>query len=159
MNMTHKTVYLFPKSRCLRPLLIDVATAKVNHIPDWRGYHIASRSRNHLSQDIGTTGTRSRQIQCSAVITRSIFSKYSQRTPHSSPARARYGVSFVDPRSGWHSDAFLVINHVISYNIRPRYNGTPLYMGHIHRFAQCSVNCWQLWASRCGTADGFREMC
>ena len=73
------------------------------------------------------TQSISSQIQCSAVITRSIFSKYSQRTPHSSPARARYGVSFVDPKSGWHSDAFLVIIHVICYNIRPRYNGTPLY--------------------------------
>ena len=75
------------------------------------------------------------QVQCSAVITRSIFSKYSQRTPHSSPARARYGVSFVDPKSGWHSDAFLVIIHVIYYNIRPRYNGTPLY----YRLPSCSL--------------------
>ena len=67
------------------------------------------------------------KLQCRAVITRSIFPKYSQRTPHSSPARARYGVYFVDPKSGWHSDAFPVIIHVICYNIRPRYNGTQLY--------------------------------
>ena len=44
-----------------------------------------------------------------------------QKTPHSSPVSARYGVSFVDPASGWYSAWVPVIIHVISCNIGPRY--------------------------------------
>ena len=41
--------------------------------------------------------------------------KYSQKTPHNSPARARYGVSNVDPASGWwYSASVPVIIYVIS---------------------------------------------
>ena len=39
----------------------------------------------------------------------------------------RYGVSFVDPASDWYSAPIPVINYVISYNIRPGYEGTWLY--------------------------------
>ena len=96
-------------------------------------------------------------VQCSAVITRSIFSKYSQRTPHSSPARARYGVSFVDPKSGWHFDAFLVIIHVICYNIRPRYNGTPLYLPYSHCCGLCNTVITVLHCTHSETAFQVRK--
>ena len=42
--------------------------------------------------------------------------KYSQKTPHSSPVRARYGVSFVDPASDWYSASVWIIIYEISYN-------------------------------------------
>ena len=48
-------------------------------------------------------------------------------TPHSSPIRARYVVSFVDPASDWYSASVPVIIYVISYNIGLHYNGTRLY--------------------------------
>ena len=51
-----------------------------------------------------------------------------KKTPHSSPVRVRYGVSFVDPGSDWYSASVPVIIYVISYNIGPRYNGTRLYL-------------------------------
>ena len=50
--------------------------------------------------------------------------KYSQKTPHSSPVRASYGVSFVNPASDWYSSSVPVNNYVISYNNEPSYNGT-----------------------------------
>ena len=53
--------------------------------------------------------------------------KYSEKTPHSSPVRARYGVFFVDPASEWYSPSDPAIIHVISYNIGQCYNGTRLY--------------------------------
>ena len=66
-------------------------------------------------------------IQCSAVITQPILKKYSQKIPHSSPLRARYGVSSVDPSFDWYSASVPVNIYVISYNIGPCYNGTRLY--------------------------------
>ena len=45
----------------------------------------------------------------------SIFSQYSQKTPHSSPIRASYGVSFVDPASDWHSASVPVIIYAIFF--------------------------------------------
>ena len=68
-------------------------------------------------------------IQCGTVITRSIFSQNSQKTPHSSTVRSGYGVSFVDPASDWYSASVPVIIYVIHYNIGPRYNGTRLWQG------------------------------
>ena len=65
-------------------------------------------------------------IQCDAVITRSIL-KYSQKTPHSSPVRARYGASFVDSVSDWYSASVPAIMYAICCYIWPRYNGTRLY--------------------------------
>ena len=67
------------------------------------------------------------QIQCGAFITRSIFHKYSQKKPYSSPVRARYGVSFVDPASDWYSASVAVIIYIIYCYIGPRYNGTRLF--------------------------------
>ena len=43
--------------------------------------------------------------------------KYSQNTPHSSPVRPRYGVSFVDPASDWCSASVPAIIYAISYDI------------------------------------------
>ena len=43
--------------------------------------------------------------------------RYSQKTPKSSPVRARYGLSYVDPASDWYSASVSVIISVISYNI------------------------------------------
>ena len=56
------------------------------------------------------------------------FLTISRKRPHSSSARARYGVPFVDPASNWHSASDPVSIYVISYNIRSRYNGTRLYI-------------------------------
>ena len=41
--------------------------------------------------------------------------KYQQKTPHSLPVRARYGVSFVDPAFGWYSASVPTIINAISY--------------------------------------------
>ena len=57
-------------------------------------------------------------VQCGAVITRST---------HSSPVRARYGVSFVDIASDWYFASAPAIFNAISYCFVPRYNGTRLY--------------------------------
>ena len=53
--------------------------------------------------------------------------KYSQKTPHSSPVRARYGASFVDSASDWYSASVPAMIYAISCYIWPRYNGTRLY--------------------------------
>ena len=67
--------------------------------------------------------------------------KYSQKTPHSSPVRASYGVSFEDPASDWYSAAVPVITYVISYNTGPRYNSTRLYyLAHIKEWNQFFQN-------------------
>ena len=57
--------------------------------------------------------------------------KYSQKTPHNSPVRVRYGVSFAEPASYWYSASVSVIIYVISYNIGWRYYSTRLYLDHI----------------------------
>ena len=64
-------------------------------------------------------------IQRGAFIMRLIFS---QKTQHSSPVRASYGVSFVEPSSDWYSALVRVIIYVISCNIGPHYNGIRLYI-------------------------------
>ena len=51
------------------------------------------------------------KVQFGAVITQSIFS---QKTPHSSPVRAGYGVSFVDTTSDLYSALVPVIISEIS---------------------------------------------
>ena len=59
---------------------------------------------------------------------RGLFSyKYSQNTPHSSPVRARYRVSFMNLASDWYSASVPIIMYAISYYFSPRYNGTRLY--------------------------------
>ena len=48
-------------------------------------------------------------------------------TPHSSPIRVSYGVSYVDPAPDWYFASGPVIICVITYNIGPRYHTTWLY--------------------------------
>ena len=58
---------------------------------------------------------------------RSQFSQnYQQKTPHSMPIRACYGVSFVDPASDWYSTSVPAIIYAVSYYIGPCYNSTQL---------------------------------
>ena len=54
--------------------------------------------------------------------------KYSQQAPHSSPVRARFGVSFVSSMSGLCSAAGIAVLYVISRYSGPRYNGTRRYI-------------------------------
>ena len=63
-------------------------------------------------------------LACSAVIMTLIFSQIFLKIPHTSPVKARYGVSFVDPASDWYSASVLQIIYVISYNTGLCYNGT-----------------------------------
>ena len=58
--------------------------------------------------------------------------KYSQKTPHSSPVRARYGVYFVNAASDWYSASVPVIIYVISYDSGARYNGTRLHIQSVY---------------------------
>ena len=58
--------------------------------------------------------------------------KYSQRTTHSSPVKARYGMSFVDPASDWYSSRVPAIIYAVSYYIGPHNNDTRLIPSHIH---------------------------
>ena len=75
------------------------------------------------------------RLKCSTVRCRfnavNFIKNYLQKTLHSSPVRARYGVS-VDPTSNWHAASVSVIIYVISYYIGPGYNGTRLYLVHEH---------------------------
>ena len=52
---------------------------------------------------------------------------YSQKTPHSSPVRSRFGVSFVSSKSDLWSGVVIAVLYVISWYIVPRYSGTELY--------------------------------
>ena len=67
-------------------------------------------------------------VQCSAVIMWLFKKKYQQKTHHSSPVRAKYGVSFVDPATDWYSALISATINAISYYIGPRYNSTWLYV-------------------------------
>ena len=51
----------------------------------------------------------------------------SQKTPHSSPVRARYGVCFVGSNLKYYSVPVTAATLTISYHIGPHYNGTWLY--------------------------------
>ena len=64
--------------------------------------------------------------------------QYSQKTPHSPPVKSRYGVSLMDPASGWYSASVPVIIYVISYNIEPRYIGTRMYTVYYRPDANCA---------------------
>ena len=55
------------------------------------------------------------------------YQKYSQKTPHGSPVKARYGVSFVDSASDWYHVSVPAIFNAKSFYIGPRFNGTRLY--------------------------------
>ena len=54
-------------------------------------------------------------LQCSAVITQSIFSKLSQQTSHSSPMRASYGMSFASINS-WFMCCLLLLQSSVRYH-------------------------------------------
>ena len=90
-----------------------------------------------------TTTTIINVIQCDAVITWPILSQILKKTPHSSPIRSRYGVSFVDSQSDSYSASVPVIIHVISYNIGPHYNGIRLYHISIMQTSQMT-GYWQV---------------
>ena len=66
--------------------------------------------------------------QCSAIIMWSIFSKFITREPHSSPVRARYGVSLVGSNSDSCPASVTIMMYAISCYIIPRYNGIWLYV-------------------------------
>ena len=55
------------------------------------------------------------EIQCGAVMRWSIFTKSSQKTPHSSPMRVCYGVSVVVLKSFWVSATVITVSLVISW--------------------------------------------
>ena len=83
----------------------------------------------HRCSFLSANGNR---MYSAAPLNRGKFSqKYSQKTPHSSPVRSRYWVSFVVPASYWQSASVPVIIYVISDNVEPRYNGTRLYTNQI----------------------------
>ena len=65
-------------------------------------------------------------ILCGAVITRLIFSRIVTKDTHSSPVRARYGVSFVGSDSRLYSDLVTAVVCAIVCSIGSRYNGTRL---------------------------------
>ena len=67
-------------------------------------------------------------IQCGAVITRTIFSDISR--PHSSPVRARYMSVFCGSILWLIFYLSSAIIDAVSYYIGPRYNGTRLYYAH-----------------------------
>ena len=73
------------------------------------------------------------------VNTRSFFSQICPKDTHSSPVRARHGVSFVDSACDGHAAAVRAIIYVISYNIEPRYNGTRLYMSKV-QYVPCPTH-------------------
>ena len=62
-----------------------------------------------------------------------ILPEFSQKTHHSSPVRARYGVSFVDSISYSYSTPVTAVMYAISCYIGLRYNGTHLYLGLLRR--------------------------
>ena len=64
--------------------------------------------------------------------------KYSRKTPHGSPVRVRYGVSFVGSASDWYSAAVPAMLCALSYYIILCYNGTWLYIpwGYLTVYSQ-----------------------
>ena len=66
--------------------------------------------------------------QCGAAITRSIISTSLTISPHSSPLRARYGVSVVNANSDWCFVSITIVLCAIYCCTGPRYDGTRLYI-------------------------------
>ena len=126
-----------------RPLGCSDLQAQSAEVP--RGPCLLHKVMGESSRTVIRTEGTHWSLRYSAVpLYRGQFShKYSQKTPHSSPVRARYGVSFMNPTSDWYSASVHVIVHVISYNIwviwpRPRYNGTRLHVKYFysHNFSK-----------------------
>ena len=69
--------------------------------------------------------------------------KYSPKTPHSSPVRVSYGVSFVGPAFNWYSTSVLETMYAIYCYTGPRYNGTRLYYTD-----RCWLHYLWLWTIR-----------
>ena len=65
-------------------------------------------------------------VQCGAVITRSIVSKFSQWTSHSSPVKAPYGISLVYTNLDLFSALVATVLYVKACCTGPRYMGTGL---------------------------------
>ena len=59
------------------------------------------------------------------------LTNFSQKTPHSSPVRSRYRVSFVGPAPDRYSARVPTIMYAISYYIGSCYNGTQLYLRNL----------------------------
>ena len=78
--------------------------------------------------------------------------KYQRKTPHISPIRARYWVSFVDPASDWYSASVpAMINAILTKLDRDWYNGTGLYC------LICLLDLWKhYFLTHCGllTSNG-----
>ena len=55
--------------------------------------------------------------------------RHSQKIPHSSPFRTKYGMYFIGP-SVWYSTSVAAFVYAISCNIGPCYKGIRLYMGN-----------------------------
>ena len=72
--------------------------------------------------------------QCGGVITWSVSPKSSQKTPHSSPVRARCGVYFVSLMFDLRSAIAIAVLNVILLQMWPCYNGTRLYLWCISTF-------------------------
>ena len=75
------------------------------------------------------------RVQCSAVITHSIFSKILTKP------RARCGVSFVGQNSDIYSASVTEVVYAVSCYIGLRYNGTQVTWGKIDRYWVC-CGCW-----------------
>ena len=71
-------------------------------------------------------------MQYVAVKTRSFFfQKSPQRSFHSSPVKASYGVSFVGSNSGWYLVSATAVIRAITWYIGPRFSGSRLYIKFI----------------------------
>ena len=75
-------------------------------------------------------------IRSGAVITRSTFTEMITIDTHSSPARARYGVSIVTASPDLCSASVIIVLYVLSCCIRPRNNDTSLYM----KYKECDIS-------------------
>ena len=64
------------------------------------------------------------------------FLKKLRKVPHSSPVRAKYGVSFVGSAPDWYSASVPAMMYAICWYIGPRYNATRLYMAKCVDFRQ-----------------------
>ena len=72
-------------------------------------------------------------IQCDAFKCGQFSPKSSQKTPHSSPVRARHGMSFVNITSDAYFASVNVVPYAESCYVGPHYNGTRLYMAKWNR--------------------------
>ena len=94
-----------------------------------------------------------RWIQCCAVIARSFSSESSQHTPHSSPIRVWYGISFVSLYFDLYSASTNPLLYKMSCYVRRRYEDTrQLCWGFIYdlKFTES----WFLWIAEMISCNG-----